>query len=101
MYDEKGNRTSADTHGPIITIRHPLWTKENPRQDLPIMVFTREQWALIEMSRMDVSAAPIGPEDFGRNAKYVFAVPPRYIDDELDGSDEVLRIVHGKSFHTF
>lgn len=30
--------------GPRILIRHPDWTEEDPRQDIPIMVFTHEQW---------------------------------------------------------
>jgi hypothetical protein len=31
--------------GPEIVIRHPLWTKDNPRQDIPVMIFTLRQWA--------------------------------------------------------
>ena len=34
--------------GPIIAIRHPKWTPEDPRQDIPIMVITRQQWRLLE-----------------------------------------------------
>src|SRR5512142_2804097 len=26
--------------GPLVVIRHPAWTAANPRQDIPIMVFT-------------------------------------------------------------
>ena len=25
--------------GPLITIRHPKWTIQNPRQDIPILIF--------------------------------------------------------------
>jgi hypothetical protein len=32
----------------LLSIRHPLWTKQNPRQDIPIMVFALAQWQLIE-----------------------------------------------------
>ena len=35
--------TAVET-GPIISIRDPKWTKETPRQDIPIMVFTLNQW---------------------------------------------------------
>src|ERR1700687_3969608 len=37
-----GHATVA--HGPIVTTSHPLWVSEVPRQDIPIMVFTRAQW---------------------------------------------------------
>ncbi len=61
--------------GPFISIVHPLSTKENPRQDIPIMVFSHAQWRLVEQGNLIVSAAPIGPSEIGRNAKYVFALP--------------------------
>ncbi|MGA2219051.1 MAG: hypothetical protein ABSG51_13235, partial [Terracidiphilus sp.] len=35
---------SREVHGPFILISHPLSTEENPREDIPIMVFTRKQW---------------------------------------------------------
>ena len=60
--------------GPKILIRHPLWTTENPRQDIPIMIFTKDQWNLIEQEKLAVSAAPIGPSELGNNSKYVFSL---------------------------
>lgn len=64
--------------GPIISIRHPRWTAEDPRQDIPIMVFTRAQWRSLKEETFFVSAAPIGPDELGRNSKYIFALPPRF-----------------------
>src|ERR1700746_965488 len=44
-------------HGPLISIRHPLWTKENPRQDIPIMVFSRKQWDSLQKDGFHIGAA--------------------------------------------
>lgn len=87
-------------HGPIIYIRHPLWTKENPRQDIPIMVFTRKQWDAIERDDFHIGAAPIGPSELGRNHKHVFALPARYNFGYLTGFEEVDQIVRSNSLQT-
>jgi len=79
--------------GPVISIRHPLWTKENPRQDIPIMVFTIAQWAAVERGDLSVSAAGFGPSELGRNRKYVFALPPRFNEAEVAGVEEVNQIL--------
>ncbi len=36
-------KSAKSEQGPEIVIRHPLWTKDNPRQDIPVMVFTLRQ----------------------------------------------------------
>ena len=38
--------------GPIISIRHPKWTSANPRQDIPIMVFTLVQWDALQQGKI-------------------------------------------------
>ena len=80
--------------GPEIIIRNPNWTETKPWQDIPVMVFTPEEWSLIESENMAVSAAPIGPQELGRNSKYIFALPPRWIGftDDL-GQDEAQLII--------
>lgn len=40
---DNGNSEITVEQGPIISIRHPLWTSENPYQDIPIMIFTLVQ----------------------------------------------------------
>jgi hypothetical protein len=60
----------------VITIRHPLWRKADRRQDIPIMVFTRTQWPLVEKWKLIFTAAPFPPSVLGQNRKYVFALPP-------------------------
>ena len=35
------------------------WTKEKPRQDIPIMIFTHYQWSSLEKGEIHIGAAPI------------------------------------------
>lgn len=79
--------------GPIISIRHPKWTSKNPRQDIPIMVFTLDQWNLLQQGKISIGAAPIGPNELGRNNVYVFAIPARYNFAFLTGYKEVEEIL--------
>ena len=90
--------TDAAESGPIISIRHPKWTKDNPRQDIPIMIFTYDQWTLIESEELAVSAAPIGPSELGRNSIYVFALPARYNFAYITGYEEVNQLITDNVF---
>jgi len=87
--------------GPEILIRHPLWTSDSPRQDIPIMIFTLAQWDLILQEKLGVGAAPIGPSELGRNANYVFALPARYNFAYLNGFEEVQKILGNKPLKAF
>lgn len=84
-------------HGPKIVLRDPRWTKAKPRQDIPIMIFTPEQWK----EDLAVSAAPIGPSELGRNSRYVFALPARYNFAFPEGYEEVEEIMKTKPLHPF
>ncbi|HUC88607.1 MAG TPA: hypothetical protein VMR49_01065 [Candidatus Paceibacterota bacterium] len=101
----KGNivdsQPSQSIKGPEIFIRNPLWTQDNPYQDIPIMVFTYDQWNLIEQEKLAVSAAPIGPSELGRNAKYIFALPARYNFAFPAGFEEVEKIIESKPLSAF
>lgn len=79
--------------GTELLLRNPKWTKKNPYQDIPIMVFTKKQWKLIEKEELAVSAAPIGPSKLGSNSKYVFALPARYNFAYPAGYEEVEKIM--------
>lgn len=87
-------------NGPQIVIKNPKTTATQAWQDIPIMVFTSEQWNLIEQAKIVVSAAPIGPGKVGENQNYIFATPPRWwgFTDAL-GGDEAVNIV--KTFKAF
>jgi len=87
--------------GPIISVRHPGWTVQVPRQDIPIMIFTLSQWSALQADKFHIGAAPIGPSELGRNSKYVFALPARYNFAFPVGYEEVDQILQSKSFHAF
>ena len=80
---------AAIQRGPIISIRHPHWTRAHPRQDIPIMVFTHAQWRALQHEGFHVSPAPIGPSELGSNRRYVFALPPRFDFAFPTGYEEV------------
>jgi len=90
-----GEPGTAET-GPLLLIRHPEWTSENPRQDIPIMVLTVEQWNSLQDEKFHIGAAPIGPGELGRNHKYVFALPARYNFAFPTGYEEVETILSNK-----
>ena len=86
--------------GPLVTIRNPRWTEEYPYQDILIMIFTKDQWKLVDGGLLVASAAPFPPGEIGRNDKYVFALPPRmigYADEE--GQIEVANILKRNPLH--
>lgn len=87
--------------GTQISLRHPLWTTAEPRQDIPIMVFTLGQWQALQQEKFHIGAAPIGPSELGRNARYAFALPARYNFTFPTGYEEVDAILQGKPLHTF
>jgi hypothetical protein len=90
-----GGETPVES-GPMISIRHPLWTQGAPRQDIPIMVFTTAQWDALQKEEFHIGAAPVGPSELGRNSKYVFALPARYNFAFPEGYEEVEQILKGK-----
>jgi len=65
------------------------------------MIFTRDQWSLIERDQLIVSAAPFGPSEIHRNAKYVFALPPRFEYAFPTGWEEVVQILKHDPLHPF
>jgi hypothetical protein len=89
-----GSQKVAET-GPKISIRHPLWTNQNPRQDIPIMIFTLVQWESLQQDKFHIGAAPIGPSEIARNSEYVFALPARYNFAFPTGYEEVEKILTG------
>lgn len=91
----------AAVNGPEIIIRHPLWTASVPRQDIPIMIFTYAQWDLIQQEKLSLGAAPIGPSELGRNAKYIFALPARYNFSFPVGFEEVDQIIQSQALKAF
>jgi hypothetical protein len=97
--NEQGE-TTGTYMGPEIILRHPKWTAAASWQDIPVLVFTHDEWALAEQQKFAVSAAPTAPSKLGENAKFVFALPPRWIGfvDTL-GQDEAGKVP--KTFRAF
>lgn len=94
--DAKGKK-AAET-GPLLSIRHPAWTPQEPRQDIPILVFTLSQWESLQREEFHVGAAPILPKELGENDRYVFALPARYNYGFFTGYEEVERILKDGCF---
>ncbi len=97
--DQIGNVPYAT--GTVVSIHNPKWTGSNSYQDIPIMVFTIEQWNLIKEEKMSVGAAPIPPSELARNSKYVFALPARYNYAYPTGFEEVDQIIQSKPITAF
>ncbi|MBP1743818.1 MAG: hypothetical protein H6Q58_796 [Firmicutes bacterium] len=87
--------------GPKLLIRHPQWVPANPRQDIPIMVFTIAQWDLVQQEKMSVGAAPMPPSELGRNSTCVFALPARYNYAFPAGFEEVEQILEENPLKPF
>ncbi len=81
--------------GPLLIIRNPKWTEDDPHEDIPIMIFKREQWQHSDDCLF--SAAPIGPGEIARNSRYVFALPARYNYDLAAGWEEVVQLFQQRS----
>lgn len=79
--------------GPDLSIRHPQWTEADPRQDIPILIFTLQQWDDLQKEVFHIGAAPVQPTELGRNSRYVFALPARYNYAFLTGYEEVETIL--------
>lgn len=86
--------------GPLLSIRHPLWTAANKRQDIPILIYTLAQWSALGKEVFNMGAAPIPPSELGRNTTYVFALPARYNYAFPTGYQEVEQILQSKPLHT-
>lgn len=87
--------------GPLISIVHPKSTAQQPRQEIPLMVFTIEQWERMQRGEWHIGAAPIGPLELGRNSRYVLALPARYNYAFLEGWEEVEQILQSHPLVTF
>ncbi len=99
VFEESWKGTTLDNNstkyeGPKIVIRNPKWSESEIWQDIPILVFTKFEWQLIEDKNLNIFAAPIAPSKLGENNKYVFSLPPRWVGftDAL-GQDEAQKTV--------
>lgn len=71
-------RTGDDppsAEGPEIVIRHPKWTADKPTQDIPIWVFTHQQWQDDVQDHLIAGGYVL---EMGRTDKYVCGVSNRF-----------------------
>ncbi|HWD92553.1 MAG TPA: hypothetical protein VG938_09400 [Verrucomicrobiae bacterium] len=79
--------------GPIIIFRNPQWKTNDRYQDIPIYIFTRQQWDDSHLRYDAVGAGGIILE-LWHDDKYVFGMHSRYnTDDSVKGWKEAEEIV--------
>lgn len=80
-------------HGPMIVLRHPRWSAEDRYLDIPILVFTPDQWRADQDGKFGIGTGGFD-EELWRNSKYVFAMSTRWnADDAANGWQEACDIV--------
>lgn len=93
--------TGTSQSGPKLLIRNPNWTSTLAYEDIPVMVFTLEQWNSYVAEGFYVSAAPVRATELGRNNLYVFALPPRWNFDYSEGYAEAENIIKSNPLKAF
>lgn len=92
--DSSSRKILGTERGPIIVLRHPQWRMNDPYQDIPIMVFTRQQWEEEHQGRFFPYAGGIIGE-LWHNPKYVFGLYSRYnFNDEAKDWKEAEDIIN-------
>jgi len=88
-------KTNPIEYGWKVVIRHPRWTEAKPYEDIPILVYQIKQWEKWATNDFEdyPTAAPFGPQERGRNRRYVFATAPRYNYDYCTGWEDVENII--------
>lgn len=64
--------------GPLLTFRNMKWTSSAPTTDIPLEIFTAQQWDQMQDLKFHVGGSESYPLEFKRNAKYVFAIDSRW-----------------------
>ena len=95
-YLPKQDQEVVLARGTIITLRNPQWKSNQLYQDIPIYVFTRQQWDDIHSGKY---GSPVGAGgvifELWHNDKYVFGIHSRYnANDSVDGWKDAQNIVN-------
>jgi len=85
----------------MVILRHPDYTDVAPRQDIPIMVFTPQQWTAVMAEKISVGAAPIPPSVLASNSQFIFALPARYNYAFPTGWEEVDELLRNGAVKAF
>jgi hypothetical protein len=98
VFNKDQTQNIKSTEGPKLSIRHPKWTAQVKRQDIPVLVFTIKQWNDLQAGTIHLdTAAPVLPSELARNTKYVFALPARYNFAFPEGNEEVDQLIQNKA----
>jgi hypothetical protein len=76
-YVPQKDRDVVLERGPIIVLRNPLWKTNDVYQDIPIWVFTRQQWTDDKSGKMSAEGAGGVMFELWHNDKYVFGIHSR------------------------
>lgn len=89
------DRDETVAHGPVIELlRSPPTKSAPPYQDIPIMIFTRQQWDDLHHGKYDAAGAGGSIYELWHNDKYVFGIHSRYNwNDSVLGWDAAQKIV--------
>jgi hypothetical protein len=69
-----------------LLLRHPHWSPTHPRQDLPILIYTRPQWTAYLRHGQNFPYAGGALSELAHNRKYVFATYTRFNFADLPGT---------------
>jgi hypothetical protein len=87
VHNDDGENIGSE-NGPEIVVRHPQWRPDDRWQDIPILVFTRRQWADEHAGQFFPYAGGMIYE-LGHNDRYVFGIYSRFnADDSVKGAAE-------------
>ncbi len=94
-YLEKEDKDAVLARGPIILLRNPQWKTNKPYQDIPIYIFTRQQWDDDKSGKLSAEGAGGIIYELWHNDKYVFGIHSRFnANDSVPGWDEAQNIVN-------
>ena len=84
--------------GPLIVLHCPSGD-EGLDKNIPIMVFTRQQWKRVDY--LKTSAAQYWTGAIDRNRSYVFAMPAHWQFTSDMSPEEIGEILHSWAFHAY
>lgn len=99
-WESRDEHNKLVASGPILTFNNPKSTTQKPYQNIPIMVFTLEQWSGLGVKYPYPWAGGI-PAELGRNSKYIFILTPRYNFFEVEGIQDVEKIIESGPLQAF
>ena len=80
VFDGSGSYPESKEMAVYVALHHTKSSSEPDWQALPINIYTLHQWQMIQDGEIHAGgAAPVEPSEIGRNSKYVFATPARWV----------------------